>query len=62
MSSMSVNKGTGGPASNVLMYVVALVMVFTKWNHLSLNSKLLSRYDGTKLTPTRTFSANLYGK
>ena len=40
----------------VLSYVVALVLVFLKWAHLSLNSKRLSRYDATKLTRSGAFS------
>ena len=39
-----------------LIYVVALVLVFPKWAHLSLNSKRLSRYDATKLTLLGFFS------
>ena len=62
-------RGEGGGSSlkklNFLVksYVVALVLVFPKWAHLSLNSnsKQLSRYDVTKLTLSRAFSQTCIG-
>ena len=34
------------------LYVVALIISFSEWAHLLLNSKRLLRYDATKLAPT----------
>ena len=51
--------------SVILIYVIALNILFLKWAHLLLNSKRLPRSDVWKLAPTRIlsyFSPNMYGK
>ena len=46
----------------VLYYVIALVISFPKWAHLSPNSQRFPRYDATKLGTTRAILAICIGK
>ena len=62
-------KGTGegvqGQSLDFLSFafmLLALIILFPKWALLSLNSRPFSRYDATKLGPTRTFSGKRMGK
>ena len=46
----------------VKTYIVALVILFSKWAHLPLNSKRLWRYEAAKLGRFRAFSTLSIGK
>ena len=57
----------GGPGSKfyfllVSYHVIALVIFFPKWAHLSPNSQRRPRYDATKLGTTRAILAICIGK
>ena len=54
-------EGKGGPITTI-HYVIALVISFPKWAHLSPNSQRRPRYDATKLGTTRAILAICIGK